>query len=74
MNRTRAGQSIPSRSGTIPAEVLPRIGQIAGAAVAVELAKLVELFVQRFVSRKRAANVLDFDDLLRETRNLLAGL
>ncbi|HVQ64500.1 MAG TPA: UvrD-helicase domain-containing protein, partial [Terriglobia bacterium] len=61
----------PFKKRDDPGEVLPRIGQIAGAAVAVELAKLVELFVQRFVSRKRAANVLDFDDLLRETRNLL---
>jgi superfamily I DNA/RNA helicase len=61
----------PFKKRDDPGEVLPRIGQIAGAAVAVELAKLVELFVQRFVSRKRVANVLDFDDLLRETRNLL---
>lgn len=52
-------------------EALPRIGQIAGAQVAVEMAKLIELFVKSFNSKKRAVNALDFDDLLLETRNLL---
>jgi ATP-dependent helicase/nuclease subunit A len=54
-----------------PEAVLPRIGQIAGARVAVELAHLVGLFVQLFTARKRSANALDFDDLLLMTRNLL---
>ena len=54
-----------------PDEVLPRIGQIAGSFVAVELAKLIGLFVQGFYARKRAVNALDFDDLLLQTRNLL---
>ena len=54
-----------------PDEVLPRIGQIAGSAVAVELARLIELFVEGFRAKKRAANALDFDDLLLATRNLL---
>ena len=61
----------PFKKRDDPDAVLPRIGQIAGALVAVELAKLVELSVQRFSSRKRAANALDFDDLLLQTRNLL---
>ena len=61
----------PFKKRDDPDEVLPRIGQIAGAAVAVELAKLTDLFVQGFTSRKRAANVLDFDDLLLKTRDLL---
>jgi ATP-dependent exoDNAse (exonuclease V) beta subunit len=51
--------------------ILPRIGQIAGAAVAAELAKLIELSVQCFTLKKRGGNALDFDDLLLETRNLL---
>src|SRR4030095_7299733 len=54
-----------------PDAVLPRIGQIAGAAVAVELSQLIGRFVQQFKVQKRAANALDFDDLLLSTRNLL---
>lgn len=54
-----------------PDAVLPRIGQIAGADVAVELAQLVRLFVQTFTARKRVSNALDFDDLLLMTRDLL---
>lgn len=61
----------PFKKRDDPDEVLPRIGQIAGAAVSVELAKLTDLFVQNFEWRKRAANVLDFDDLLLKTRDLL---
>jgi len=54
-----------------PNAVLPRIGQIAGANVAVQFAQLVRLFVQNFSNRKRTANALDFDDLLLMTRDLL---
>ena len=61
----------PFKKRDDPDEVLPRIGQIAGAAIAVEFAKLTDLFVKNFHSRKRAANVLDFDDLLLKTRDLL---
>jgi ATP-dependent exoDNAse (exonuclease V) beta subunit len=35
------------------------------------MAKLIELFVVSFNSKKRAINALDFDDLLLQTRNLL---
>jgi ATP-dependent exoDNAse (exonuclease V) beta subunit len=61
----------PFKKRDDPDEALPRIGQIAGARVAVELAKLTDLFVQGFNSRKGSANVLDFDDLLLKTRDLL---
>ena len=61
----------PFKKRDDPDEPLPRIGQIAGARVAVELAELTHLFVQNFNSRKRAANILDFDDLLLKTRDLL---
>ncbi|HET9216115.1 MAG TPA: UvrD-helicase domain-containing protein, partial [Terriglobia bacterium] len=61
----------PFKKRDDPDEPLPRIGQIAGARVAVELAELTHLFVQSFNSRKRGANILDFDDLLLKTRDLL---
>jgi ATP-dependent helicase/nuclease subunit A len=61
----------PFKKRDDPDEPLPRIGQIAGARVAVELAELIHLFVHGFGSRKRAANILDFDDLLLKTRDLL---
>jgi len=61
----------PFKKRDDPDEVLPRIGQIAGAAVAVELAKLTDLFIQTFNARKQEARVLDFDDLLLKTRDLL---
>jgi ATP-dependent helicase/nuclease subunit A len=61
----------PFRKREDPDAILPRIGQIAGAAVAAELARLIALSVQCFTQKKRALNALDFDDLLLETRNLL---
>jgi ATP-dependent helicase/nuclease subunit A len=51
--------------------ILPRIGQIAGAAVAGELARLIDVSVECFTRKKRSANALDFDDLLLQSRNLL---
>jgi ATP-dependent helicase/nuclease subunit A len=51
--------------------LLPRIGQIAGVQTADRLSKLAGLFIDQFRSRKRAANALDFDDMLLGARDLL---
>jgi ATP-dependent helicase/nuclease subunit A len=61
----------PFKKKDDPEAVLPRIGQIAGAAVSQDLSELVRLSVERFRLLKRTANAMDFDDLLLETRNLL---
>jgi ATP-dependent helicase/nuclease subunit A len=61
----------PLKKKDDPDAPLPRIGQIAGAGVSRNLADLVGLSIERFRGRKRAANAMDFDDLLLETRNLL---
>jgi ATP-dependent helicase/nuclease subunit A len=51
--------------------LLPQIGQIAGVETAERLCKMGILFLNWFRARKRAANVMDFDDLLLGARNLL---
>jgi ATP-dependent helicase/nuclease subunit A len=51
--------------------LLPRIGQIAGVGAAERLARLVCTSAHRFRSKKRAANAMDFDDLLLGARDLL---
>ena len=51
--------------------LLPRIGQIAGVPTSNRLTKLAVLYIERFQSKKRALNAVDFDDLLLGTRNLL---
>src|SRR2546422_2340979 len=51
--------------------LLPRIGQIAGVPTSSRLTKLAGLYIERFLSKKRALNAVDFDDLLLGTRNLL---
>ncbi|HLH29892.1 MAG TPA: UvrD-helicase domain-containing protein, partial [Terriglobia bacterium] len=51
--------------------LLPRIGQIAGVAAAARLSHLVTLYSERFRAKKKSANVLDFDDLLLNVRDLL---
>ncbi len=61
----------PFKDKKNPGALLPRIGQIAGVPVSRDLSELVGLFADCFRSRKRSANVMDFDDLLLETRNLL---
>jgi ATP-dependent helicase/nuclease subunit A len=61
----------PFRKLNDPDAVLPRIGQIAGVEVARALAKLISRSVECFRANKRAGNVMDFDDLLLHTRNLL---
>src|SRR5437667_576346 len=53
--------------------LLPRIGRIAGVQTADRLSKLAALFIEHFRSKKRAANALDFDDLLLGARDLLKG-
>jgi ATP-dependent helicase/nuclease subunit A len=54
-----------------PRALLPRIGQIAGVETSDRLCKLARLFIERFQTKKRAANALDFDDLLLGARDLL---
>jgi ATP-dependent helicase/nuclease subunit A len=61
----------PLRKRDDPNAILPRVGQLAGASVSCALSELVALSVERFQARKRAANALDFDDLLLGARNLL---
>jgi ATP-dependent helicase/nuclease subunit A len=51
--------------------LLPKIGQIAGVATSERLCNLAGLFFERFRSKKRAANAMDFDDLLLGARDLL---
>src|SRR5436190_459672 len=51
--------------------LLPRIGQIAGVAAAARLSRLVTMSAARFRSKKRAANAMDFDDVLLGARDLL---
>ncbi len=51
--------------------LLPKIGQIAGVETSERLCKLAVLYLERFRSKKRAANVADFDDLLLGVRDLL---
>jgi ATP-dependent helicase/nuclease subunit A len=54
-----------------PYALLPRIGQIAGVSAAERLSQLVTLSAGKFRAKKRAANAMDFDDLLLGVRNLL---
>jgi ATP-dependent exoDNAse (exonuclease V) beta subunit len=54
-----------------PAALLPRIGQSAGVAAAERLSRLLKICAERFRARKRAANAMDFDDLLLGARDLL---
>jgi ATP-dependent helicase/nuclease subunit A len=61
----------PLRQRKEPHAPLPRIGQIAGAAVAMDLSELVRIFIERFRASRRSSSSMDFDDLLLETRNLL---
>ena len=51
--------------------LLPRIGQIAGVADAQHLSRLIGLSAERFRSKKKTLNAMDFDDLLLGTRDLL---
>src|SRR3989454_1012068 len=51
--------------------LLPRIGQIAGVPRSSRLTKLAGLYLERFLSKKRAWNAVDSDDLLLGTRNRL---
>src|ERR1041385_973431 len=51
--------------------LLPRIGQIAGVETSQRLCKLAALFFDRFRSKKRGSNAMDFDDLLLGARDLL---
>src|SRR5262249_41866824 len=61
----------PLRKRDDPDAILPRVGQIAGAEVARILSKLVASSVEQSRTNKRAANALDFDDLLLGARDLL---
>src|SRR5438132_1776075 len=61
----------PLRKRDDPRALLPRIGQIAGVPTSSRLTKLAGLYIERFLSKKRALNAVDFDDLLLGTRNLL---
>jgi ATP-dependent helicase/nuclease subunit A len=61
----------PLRKRDDPRALLPRIGQIAGVAAAGYLSGLVSRSVSRFAAKKRAANAMDFDDLLLGVRDLL---
>src|SRR3989454_9113803 len=61
----------PLRKRDDSGALLPRIGQIAGVATSSRLAKCAGLYIDRFESKKRALNTVDFDDLLLGARNLL---
>jgi ATP-dependent helicase/nuclease subunit A len=61
----------PLRKRDDPRELLPRIGQIAGVTTAAHLSRLVTLSAARSRAKKRAANAMDFDDLLLGVRDLL---
>src|SRR6185436_15239789 len=54
-----------------PYALLPQLGQIAGVVAAERLSRLVKCSAERFQARKRASNVMDFDDLLLGARDLL---
>jgi ATP-dependent helicase/nuclease subunit A len=61
----------PLRKRDESTALLPKIGQIAGVETAERLARIVKQSSERFRQRKRAANALDFDDLLLGVRDLL---
>ena len=61
----------PLRKRDDPAALLPKIGQIAGVETSERLCKMADRFIGRFRSKKRAANAMDFDDLLLAVRDLL---
>jgi ATP-dependent helicase/nuclease subunit A len=61
----------PLRKRDDPQALLPQIGQIAGVETSARLSRLAGLFIERFRSKKRAANAMDFDDLLLGVRDLL---
>jgi len=61
----------PLRKRDDPGALLARIGQIAGVADAQHLSRLIGLSAERFRSKKRTLNAMDFDDLLIGTRDLL---
>jgi ATP-dependent helicase/nuclease subunit A len=61
----------PLRKRDDPRALLPRIGQISGVAAAAYLSGLVSRSVSKFAAKKRAANAMDFDDLLLGVRDLL---
>src|SRR5262245_17423661 len=61
----------PLRKRDDPSALLPQIGQIGGVTAAERLSRLVKMSAERFCAKKRAANGLDFDDLLLGARDLL---
>jgi ATP-dependent helicase/nuclease subunit A len=61
----------PLRKRDDPRALLPRVGQIAGVKTAASLSRLVSLSAVRLRAKKRAANTMDFDDLLLGVRDLL---
>ena len=61
----------PLRKRDDPSALLPQIGQIGGVNAAERLSRLVKMSAERFCAKKRAANGLDFDDLLLGARDLL---
>src|SRR5204863_892886 len=61
----------PLRKRDDSSALLPQFGQIAGVTAAEHLSRLVKMCADRFRARKRAANAMDFDDLLLGTRDLL---
>src|SRR5438105_3016522 len=61
----------PLRKRDDASALLPKIGQIAGVAAAQRLSGLVKMSAERFRAKKRAANSMDFDDLLLGARDLL---
>jgi ATP-dependent exoDNAse (exonuclease V) beta subunit len=61
----------PLRKRDEPSALLPQIGRMAGVAAAERLSRLVKRSAERFGAAKRAANAMDFDDLLLGARDLL---
>jgi ATP-dependent helicase/nuclease subunit A len=61
----------PLKNRDDPRAALPRMGQIAGVEVARDLCQLTRLALSRFRCKKQSLNVLDFDDLLLNVRDLL---
>jgi ATP-dependent helicase/nuclease subunit A len=61
----------PLRKRDEPSAPLAQIGQIAGVIAAERLSSLVKMSARRFRAKKRAANAMDFDDLLLGARDLL---
>ncbi|HYR42335.1 MAG TPA: UvrD-helicase domain-containing protein, partial [Terriglobia bacterium] len=61
----------PLRNRDDSRSLLPRIGQIAGVETSGRLSRIAGLFIEQFRSKKRAANAMDFDDLLLGVRDLL---